>query len=305
MTVIRAESRGESVVESAVRLSPVAAGCCAAAPGLSVFFTSILDGRFRDRAQHTDNSLEIAKNPFWHAVCINVACQREISMRVLAVLAAAAVMAMPASAVTLFSQNFDSAPQANNSTNVPGFTVTGGVDLIRQGVAGVQCAGAAGRCLDLVGSPLAGSVLSDPIAFQAGRVITVSFEIGGNPRDANIFNFALGFTNPENIASFTLITGFQGAYGGTGSNITSFGTYTQTVARNRPFVSYALSFVSTGAGSLLLNFGAGGPNDSAGPILDNILVDSAVPEPSTWFLLLSGFGMIGLAARRRRSSVAA
>ncbi|WP_310473834.1 PEPxxWA-CTERM sorting domain-containing protein [Sandarakinorhabdus sp.] len=226
-------------------------------------------------------------------------------MRILTALAAAAVMAMPASAVTLFSQNFDSAPVRNNTTNVPGFTVTGGVDLIRQGTVGIQCAGAAGRCLDLVGSNNAGSILSDPIAIQAGRVITLSFEVGGNPRDTNIFNFALGFTNPENIASFTLITGFQGAYGGTGSNITSFGTYTESVARNRQFVTYALSFVSTGAGSLLLNFGAGGPNDSAGPILDNILVDSAVPEPSAWLMLLAGFGMVGLAARRRRSSVAA
>lgn len=233
------------------------------------------------------------------------AYQREIEMRILTALAAAAVMAMPASAVTLFSQNFDSAPVRNNTTNVPGFTVTGGVDLIRQGTVGIQCAGAAGRCLDLVGSNNAGSILSDPIAIQAGRVITLSFEVGGNPRDTNIFNFALGFTNPENIASFTLITGFQGAYGGTGSNITSFGTYTESVARNRQFVTYALSFVSTGAGSLLLNFGAGGPNDSAGPILDNILVDSAVPEPSAWLMLLAGFGMVGLAARRRRSSVAA
>lgn len=226
-------------------------------------------------------------------------------MRILAALAAAAVMAMPASAVTIFSQNFDSAPRGNNIATVPGFTVTGGVDLIQSGTAGVLCAGAAGRCLDLVGSPNTGSVTTTPINFNAGRLITVSFDIGGNPRDANIFNFALGFTNPENVASFTLLTGFQGSYGGTGSNITSFGTYSETVARSRPFVSYALQFISSGSGSLLLTFGGAGPNDSAGPILDNILVDSAVPEPSSWLMLLAGFGMVGVAARRRRVSVAA
>ncbi len=229
-------------------------------------------------------------------------------MRILAALAAAAVLAMPASAVTIFSQNFDSAPKANNTTNVPGFTVSGAVDLIPNGTAGVLCAGAAGRCLDLVGSPNVGSVTSNPINFQAGRLITVTFDLSGNPRantPPDIFNFALGFTNPENIAAFTLISGFQGSYGTIGSNITSMGTYTESLVRNRPFVTYALSFVSTGAGSLLLTFGAGGPNDSAGPILDNILVDSAVPEPATWFMLLTGFGMVGLAARRRRGSVAA
>ena len=233
---------------------------------------------------------------------------REISMRILTALAAAAVMAMPASAVTIFSQNYDSAPRANNTTNVPGFTVTGGVDIISNGTAGVLCAGAAGRCLDLVGSPNVGSITSTPINFNAGRLITVSFHLSGNPRagtPADIFNFALGFTDPENIAVFTLISGFQGSYGSTGPGISTMGTYTESLVRNRPFVSYALSFVPTSAGSLLLTFGGAGPNDSAGPIIDNILVDSAVPEPSTWLMLIAGFGMVGLAARRRRSSVAA
>ena len=230
-------------------------------------------------------------------------------MRILTALAAAAVMAMPASAVTIFSQNFDSAPRANNTTNVPGFTVTGGVDIISNGTAGVLCAGAARRRLDLVGSPNVGSITSDPIAFNAGRVITDSFAVSGNPRagtPADIFNFALGFTDPENIAVFTLISGFQGSYGSTGPGISTMGTYTESLVRNRPFVSYALSFVPTSAGSLLLTFGGAGPNDSAGPILDNVLVGSqVVPEPSTWLMLLAGFGMVGLAARRRRSSVAA
>ena len=234
---------------------------------------------------------------------------REISMRILTALAAAAVMAMPASAVTIFSQNFDSASRANNTTNVPGFTVTGGVDIISNGTAGVLCAGAAGRCLDLVGSPNVGSITSTPINFNAGRLITVSFHLSGNPRagtPADIFNFALGFTDPENIAVFTLISGFQGSYGSTGPGISTMGTYTESLVRNRPFVSYALSFVPTSAGSLLLTFGGAGPNDSAGPILDNVLVGSqVVPEPSTWLMLLAGFGMVGLAARRRRSSVAA
>lgn len=230
-------------------------------------------------------------------------------MRVLTVLAAAAVMAMPASAVTIFSQNFETAPRINNTTNVPGFTVTGGVDVISSGTAGVLCVNAVGRCLDLVGSPNVGSITSTPIDFNAGRLITVSFAVSGNPRagtPADIFNFALGFTNPETIAAFTLISGFQGAYGSAGAGITSMGTYTESLVRNRPFVNYALSFIPTSAGSLLLTFAGAGPNDSAGPILDNVLVGSdVVPEPSSWLMLLAGFGMIGVAARRRRSSVAA
>lgn len=226
-------------------------------------------------------------------------------MRLLTVLAAAAVMAMPAAATTLFSQNFDSAPLKNNATNVPGFTITGGVDLIRQGSAGVSCAGGAGRCLDLVGSPTVGSVLSNAINFAGGQLITVSFDVSGNPRagtPADIFNFALTFTNPETIAQYNQIAGFQGVYGSAGPNKTGFGNYTQSLVRNRPFVTYVLSFIPTSAGSLRLRFGAGGPNDSAGPILDNVIVESAVvPEPNTWAMLIAGFGFVGLAARRRRS----
>jgi hypothetical protein len=229
-------------------------------------------------------------------------------MRILAALAAAAVLAMPASAVTLFSQNFDSAAHGNNVASVPGFTITGSVDVLRNGTAGVTCAGAAGRCLDLVGSPNVGSVTSSLINFTAGTLVTVAFDMSGNQRlnGTDDFNFALNFTNPETIAAFSLISGFQGPYGGTGVGLTGFGTYNETVARARPFVSYALSFVPTSAGSLRLTFGATGPNDARGPVLDNVNVSgSVVPEPSNWLLLLAGFGMVGVAARRRRAPVAA
>ena len=228
-------------------------------------------------------------------------------MRIVSVLAAAAVLAMPASAVTLFSQNFDTAPVRNNTTNVPGFTVTGGVDLIRSGTAGVRCTGSVGRCLDLVGSPNVGSVLSSPILFNAGSLVTVSFDVSGNPRGlADTFNFALSFTNPENILAFTLISGFQGVYGGTGARISTFGTYAQSLVRNRPFVGYMLSFIPASSGALRLQFAGSGPNDFAGPILDNVLVTSQiVPEPANWLMLIAGFGMVGVAARRRRSTMAA
>lgn len=231
-------------------------------------------------------------------------------MRIVTALAVAAVMAMPASAVTLFSQNFDTAPVRNNTTNVPGFTVTGGIDLIRSSTTtGPRCAGAAGRCLDLVGSPNVGSVLSSPILFNAGSLVTVSFDVSGNPRagtPADIFNFALSFTNPENIAAFTLISGFQGAYGATGPNISTFGTYAESLVRNRAFAGYVLSFIPTSSGALRLQFAGRGPNDFAGPILDNVLVTGeVVPEPANWLMLIAGFGLVGLAGRRRRSTVAA
>ncbi|MEN9932209.1 MAG: hypothetical protein RIS17_782, partial [Pseudomonadota bacterium] len=149
---------------------------------------------------------------------------------------------------------------------------------------------------------------SNGINFAAGKLITVAFDLSGNPRSTptpDTLNFALNFTNPETIAQFNLIAGFQGAYGGTGTR-TGFGTYSETIVRNRAFRVYVLSFIPTSAGTLRLTFGAGGPNDSAGPILDNVSVSSTVvPEPGTWMMLVAGFGLVGLASRRRRKSVAA
>ena len=225
-------------------------------------------------------------------------------MRSFAILAAAAVFALPASATVLFSQNFNTVTVGNNKTSIAGFTISGGVDVLNSGTNGVTCVAAAGRCVDLVGSPRNGAITSVPIVFQGGSLITVTFDVSGNQRlnNSDVFNFALTFTNPESISQFTQISGFQGTYGGTGVNLTGFGTYSESIFRTRSFVQYALSFVSNSGGSLKLLLGANGANDSRGPILDNVNVTSTVvPEPSTWAMLIAGFGFVGLASRRRRS----
>ncbi|WP_235902868.1 PEPxxWA-CTERM sorting domain-containing protein [Sandarakinorhabdus oryzae] len=229
-------------------------------------------------------------------------------MRLLAVIAAAAVLAMPASATVLFSQNFDAVTTGSNKTSIPGFTITGGVDLVNSGGGGITCVGGVGRCLDMVGSPNVGAITSTLINFNAGSLITVSFDLSGNQRltSTDAFNFALNFTNPETIGQFTLVSGFQGSYGGTGVGLTTFGTYNEVIARTRPYVNYVLSFVPTTSGSFRIRFGVTGNNDGRGPILDNVAVNSTVvPEPNSWAMLIAGFAFVGFAARRRRSHQAA
>jgi hypothetical protein len=41
-----------------------------------------------------------------------------------------------------------------------------------------------------------------------------------------------------------------------------------------------------------------------GSLLSNLVIDSAVPEPATWSLMIAGFGMIGGATRYRRNRTA-
>lgn len=55
-----------------------------------------------------------------------------------------------------------------------------------------------------------------------------------------------------------------------------------------------------------LTFAAAGRSDSLGGYLDDISITSgAVPELSTWVMLIAGFGLVGVAARRRQRAVAA
>jgi hypothetical protein len=130
--------------------------------------------------------------------------------------------------------------------------------------------------------------------------------VSGNQRltGTDTFNFALNFTAPENIL-LANASGFTPGYGSTGV-VSGFGLYSEVIGRTRPFLNYVLSFRSSSAGSLQLFFGTTGANDARGPILDNVLVEStAVPEPNTWAMLLAGFTFVGLASRRRRSTIAA
>lgn len=61
-----------------------------------------------------------------------------------------------------------------------------------------------------------------------------------------------------------------------------------------------LDFEVIGTGNDKLTFSAVGTSDSYGGSLDNVLL-SAVPEPSTYGMMLAGLGLIGFTARRRYS----
>lgn len=70
---------------------------------------------------------------------------------------------------------------------------------------------------------------------------------------------------------------------------------------------YKQSFTYTAtASSEVLQFLANGSPAGLPPyaLLDGVSLN-AVPEPATWALLLTGFGVVGVAARRRRTTVAA
>ena len=67
---------------------------------------------------------------------------------------------------------------------------------------------------------------------------------------------------------------------------------------------WALRSVKFSTSGGALTFAAIGTSDSVGGYLDNISI-AAVPDASTWVLMIAGFGMIGIAARSRHRAVVA
>jgi hypothetical protein len=225
----------------------------------------------------------------------------------LSVLVVPALMAIaaPANAATvLFSQNFDALPEGIPAASVPGFTITGTVDVVTNGNFGITCVGNTGACLDIDGTPGPGALTTVAINYLAGRQVTLSFDLSGNQRNADRddHEFTVDFGQPTDINGFACLSGFvplnctPGDYVG----LTGLGTNVETIPGGRPWVTYSLVFTPTAAGSLTMRF-ASPSADNIGPLIDNVLAtQAAVPEPASWAMLIAGFGLVGAAQRRRK-----
>ncbi len=223
-------------------------------------------------------------------------------MRLLLPLAALA-LATPASAATvIFADDFNAeTPRLAETSALAQWTVTGNVDLVAEanpfGIT--QCPGV---CVDLDGTTGPGRITSVPIAFAAGQLLTLSFDVSGNQRSGTFdqFEFTVTFGQPTDI------TGFNG-FGaidmgqlipGDYTGLLSLGTYSESLFGSRALLTYGLVWTPQTSGTMQLAFWTTSA-DNIGPILDNVLV-TQVPEPATWAMLIAGFGLVGAAARRRR-----
>lgn len=88
--------------------------------------------------------------------------------------------------------------------------------------------------------------------------------------------------------------------GGTGSVL---GTFNGAGSTGTTWAPYNLGPFSVAAGQTL-RFTAIGNSDSLGGYVDNIRI-TAVPEPATWALMITGFGLAGASMRRRRAGALA
>ncbi len=219
-------------------------------------------------------------------------------------LAATAAFAAPASAATVFSDNFDTENGGFSAFNYAGFanfSVTGNVDIIQHGTF-FNCPGP-GLCVDLDGTSGPGELLSlASFAFNAGDVVRLSYDLSGNQRGAADDGWYSGFS----FGAATQINNYGFNYFGSDTIVGDFNTSSistsTNIASGDPFAARSIFFTAGNAGTLNFYIGTNSA-DNFGPVLDNVGLDigpGAVPEPTTWAMMIAGFGLVGGAMRRTK-----
>jgi hypothetical protein len=218
----------------------------------------------------------------------------------------AVAVASPAAAVDAFEEGFEGETAGPTILNYEGFanwTVSeGSVDLKRSGDFGVSCR-TGNYCVDLDGSTNDAGVLTlaTSFAFRAGEVIDIVSWISGNQRGsaADSFSVRLTFAEPTAVLGFQFLipSGYLPPSDNPGVSVANISGFAQS---GDPFRTYGFRFTAGEAGAATLRYAAVG-GDNEGPILDDVsILITPIPEAATWAMLIAGFGLVGVAARRRR-----
>ena len=206
-------------------------------------------------------------------------------MRNIIAVAALAIMASASQAATIVNGSFEQGSfstagfdtLAAGDANITGWTIGGaGVDWI----GSHWQASDGNRSIDL--SALSAGSLSQSLTTVIGKTYNVKFDLAGNPDDGPFLKQVVVSINDAAAATFDFTTG-------------------ATSRANMGWVGNSYRFTATSATSTL-KFTSLAQTPS-GPALDNVSI-TAVPEASTWVMLIAGFGLVGVSARRRRHSFA-
>ena len=207
-------------------------------------------------------------------------------MRFIVLLAASVLATGAANAVTITNGSFESGAFSanafdtlnNGDASITGWSIGGsGVDWI----GSHWQASNGNRSIDL--SAMSAGSLSQSIATVVGRDYAVTFDLAGNPDGAPFLKQLVVDVNAGQSSTFNFTTG----------------------ATSRPamgWIGQSYRFTATSTTSVLTFTSLS--NTPSGPALDNVAI-GAVPEASTWAMLIAGFGMVGAASRRRRAAITA
>lgn len=161
---------------------------------------------------------------------------------------------------------------------ITGWDVTSGsVDWVNQGYWDAQDGDFS---VDLAGG-VPGSI-AQTFATVAGTLYTVTYWVSGNPDGGDFHkDFVVAAINGSQV-------------------LASSSNHGDKAPGHRDMQYYENTFQFTAQGaSTTLSFASGSDEGAYGAVLDNVTVTSAVPEPTTWAMMLVGFGVVGASMRRR------
>jgi choice-of-anchor C domain-containing protein len=174
---------------------------------------------------------------------------------------------------------------AGDNASITGWTVgTGNIDYI-----GTYWTSADGtRSLDLNG--LVPGSISQTFDVTPGQAYQVTFDLAGNPA---------GGPTAKTLTTSANATIVLSSFDTTGKDLSNMGWTPVSFNFTATGSTETLTFLSTTAG-----YSGNSTYPTAfGPALDNVSV-TAVPEPSTWAMMILGFLGVGLASYRRKRELA-
>lgn len=185
----------------------------------------------------------------------------------LKLLAAAAIMAaaVPANATLLVNGNFDADLAGWTVGNIGGFT-----GFVSTNNVWFNLAAPAAQFRT---SDTNFRTLSQSVATTIGERYRLTYFVLNQDRTFNQFDLTTG--------SVTSSTSFEGPFEG--------------------FVSLTQDFIATSETSLVQFAVRHGGVRANWLFVDDVSLVNVIPEPESWAMLIAGFGLIGAAARRRRS----